>query len=117
MASVEKEFMGITTNDCFLQGRVIGDPKVEVDKFAFFVLRTKEQELGENGAWASIIVDIPIITEDKAKIKMISTYIKNGRELRVHAYYKSWTVDGKQQHAFFPKKIQLGRKKWETAGE
>ena len=111
-SSNDREFLGVTQNECTFQGKVVGDPVVQSDNYAFLQLKTVISEQGANGQWNDVVVTIPIITMDTKKVDVIRKYIQDGRELLVYTYYKPWVANGQPQHAFIAKKIQLGRKKW-----
>jgi len=110
--SNNKEFLGLTQNECTIQGKVIGEPVVNGENYAFMVIRTSISEISENGQWTDVVVDIPIVTTDVKKVSTIVKYVHDGRELLINAYYKPWVVDGQPAHAFFIKRMSLGRKKW-----
>jgi len=112
-SSNNREFLGITQNECTFQGKVTGDPVIQGDNYAFLKLKTSISEIGANGQWADVIVEIPVITMDVKKVSVIDKYVKDGRELLINAFYKSWVQNGAVQHAFTIKKMTLGRKKWE----
>lgn len=106
------EFIGLTQNECFFQGRVVGDPVIQSDNYAFFQLKTSVGEIGDNGQWNDVIIQIPIITTDPKKVNVLRKWVPAERTLLVNAYYKPWIVDGQPQHAFMAKKISLGPKKY-----
>lgn len=106
------EFMGITQNECTFQGKVEGDPVIQNDNYAFMWLKTSVAEIGANGQWADVIIQIPVMTMDPKKVEVISKYVKDGRELLLNTFYKSWVNQGAPQHAFMIKKMTLGRKKY-----
>ena len=108
----EKEYYGITKNSMDIQGKVVGDPTIQSENLAFMTIRTVIAEMEANGQWVEKPQDILVMTQDPKKVATIRDYIKDGRELQIDAFYKSWTVNGAPQHAFVAKKIQLGRKKW-----
>lgn len=106
------EFLGITQNECTFQGKVVGDPVIQNDNYAFLWLKTSIAEIGANGQWADVIIQIPVMTMDPKKVEVISKYVKDGRELLLNTFYKSWVNQGTPQHAFMIKKMTLGRKKF-----
>jgi hypothetical protein len=112
-SSNDREFLGVTQNECTFQGKVTGDPAIHGDNFAFINLRTQVSEQAPNGQWVDTIMDIPIIAIEPNKVSIVKRYIADGRELLVYAYYKSWTQEGQAKHAFVAKKFVLGRKKYE----
>ena len=111
-ASNDREFLGITQNECTFQGKVIGDPVISGDTYAFLQLKVAVSEIGANGQWTDTTIQIPIITMDARKVAVIQKYVQDGRELLLDTFYKSWVQDGAPQHAFMIKKMTLGRKKW-----
>lgn len=108
----QKDLHGITQNTCFFQGKVIGNPTVVSDNYAYMFVRTVVQEQGLNGAWAEKIVDVPIITTDPNKVNVLRKYIEDGREVLVEAYYTSWNTQKSREHGFMIKRLLLGRKKF-----
>lgn len=108
----DREFLGITQNECTFQGKVVGDPVIQNDNYAFMQLKTAISEVGANGQWADVIVQIPVMTMDPKKVDVIRKYVQDGRELLLLTYYKPWVNQGTPQHAFMIKKMTLGRKKW-----
>jgi hypothetical protein len=113
----DREFLGVTQNECTLQGKVIGDPVIYSDNYAFLTLRTTISEQDSNGQWIDTPQDIPVITMDTSKVTVIKNYIQDGRELLLYTYYKAWMNQGQPQHAFVIKKIVFGRKKYEPKGQ
>lgn len=112
-SSNDQEFLGITQNDCTFQGMVIGDPVIQGDNYAYFILRTSIREQDPNGQWVDTPSDIPMMTTDVGKVGTISSYIKDGRKLLLYAYYKPWMNAGTPQHAFMIRQIKFGPKKRE----
>ena len=108
----DREFLGITQNECTFQGKVVGDPVIQNDNYAFMHLKTSVSEVAANGQYNDVIIQIPILTMDPKKVEVIKKYVQDGRELLLYAYYKPWVVNGQPQHAFVIKKMTLGRKKW-----
>ncbi len=118
MTDNDRQFLGITQNECTIQGKVIGDPIIQSESSAYLVIRTSVSEIGDNGQWFDNIIDIPVFATDAKKVSVIARYVKDGRELLLNTYYKSWTAEnGQLQHGFFMKKMTLGRKKWVPQGE
>ena len=111
-ASNDREFLGITSNDCDMQGVVQGDPIIHGDNYAYLMLRTSAREPDANGQWVDTVIDVPCMTMDPNKVATIQKYIQDGRRIQLDTYYKSWMVNGAQQHAFMIKSIKLGRKKY-----
>jgi len=113
MAGNVKEFLGITQNSCTFQGKVIGDPVIAAENYAFLLIRTAVSEQTAAGGWADVQIDVPIITTDPRKVATVKEFVKDGRELLIEAYYSPWMADGVPQHGFMIKKMSLGRKKFE----
>lgn len=113
IANNQREFLGLTQNECMFIGKVVGDPVIQGDNYAFLQLKTSVAELGANGQWNDVIVQIPCITMDPKKVKVINDYVKDGRQLLLRTYYKPWVAEGQQQHAFMIIKLSLGSKKWD----
>jgi hypothetical protein len=111
-AGNDREFLGITQNECTFQGKVVGDPVIQNDNYAFMQIKTMISEVGSNGQWADTVVQIPVITMDPKKVAVIQKYVQDGRELLLDTFYKPWVQNGTPQHAFMIKKMTLGRKKW-----
>jgi len=110
--SNNKEFLGLTQNECTIQGKVVGEPVVMGENYAFMNIRTSISEISDNGQWTDVVIDVPVVTADVKKVATIVKYVHDGRELLINAYYKPWVVDNQPAHAFFIKKMSLGRKKW-----
>ena len=108
-----REFLGITQNECTFQGKVVGDPVIQSDNYAFMQLKTTIAEVGANGQWNDVVVQVPIMTTDPKKVAVIQKWVKDGRALLLRTYYKPWVVDGQPQHVFMIIKLSLGAKKWE----
>lgn len=111
-SSNNREFLGITQNECNFQGKVVGDPVIQNDNYAFMQIKTSISEVGANGQWADVIIQVPVMTMDPKKVDVIRKYVADGRELLLYTFYKSWVNDGQPQHAFMIKKMTLGRKKY-----
>lgn len=108
----DREFLGITQNECMFQGKVVGDPVIQNDNYAFMQIKTSISEMGANGQWADTIIQVPVVTMEPKKVAVIQKYVKDGRILLLHTFYKSWTTNGQAQHAFMIKKLTLGAPKW-----
>ena len=111
-ATNEREFLGVTQNQCTFQGKVVGDPIIQGDNYAFMYLKTVVTEQSANGQWNDVPVQIPIMTTDPRRVAAIQKYVHDGRELLVYTSYKPWMHDNQPQHAFVLRNLQLGRKKW-----
>ena len=107
-----KDFMGITQNECTFQGKVVGDPVIQNDNYAFILLKTLISEIGSNGQWVDTPVQIPVCTMDPKKVAVIQKYVQDGRTLLLDTFYKPWVANGTPQHVFMIKKMTLGAKKW-----
>ena len=116
-SSNNREFLGITQNECTFQGKVVGDPVIQSDNYAFMQLKTTIAEMGINGQWNDIPVQIPVMTTDPKKVAVIQKYVKDGRALLLRTYYKPWVAEGQPQHAFMIIKLSLGSKKWEPQAQ
>jgi hypothetical protein len=112
-----REFLGITQNECTFQGKVVGDPVIQSDNYAFLQLKTSIAEVGANGQWNDVIVQIPVMTTDPKKVSVIQKWVKDGRALLLRTYYKPWVADGQPQHVFMIIKLSLGAKKWEPQNQ
>lgn len=108
----QREFFGITQNECTIQGKVVGTPLVQGESYAFMNVRVAMAEPDANGQWTETGLEIPVLTQDPKKISTISQYVEDGRELLLNTYYKAWDNNGTPQHAFVIKKMTLGRKKY-----
>lgn len=108
----DREFLGITQNDCVIQGVVQGDPVIHADNYAFVMVRTSVREPDPNGQWVDVSIDVPCMTMDPGKVSTIQKFIQDGRRIKFDTYYKAWVNQGQPQHAFMIKTIALGRKKW-----
>lgn len=108
----DREFLGITQNECVFQGKVVGDPVIQNDDYAFMQIKTSISEMGANGQYVDTVIQIPVVTMDPKKVAVIQKYVKDGRALLLHTFYKPWTANGQPQHAFIIKKMTLGTKKW-----
>lgn len=110
----QKEWIGITVNECFFQGIVTDDPQIvdgQNGKCAFMNLRTIVGELAANGQWIDTSVLIPLVVMDGRKVDVIQKWVKDKRQLYVHAYYKAWEDgQGNKQHGLVVTKMKLGSK-------
>ncbi|MGD9160403.1 MAG: hypothetical protein PVG39_18450 [Desulfobacteraceae bacterium] len=107
-------FIGATRNLCLIDGKVVGDPIINGENYAYLKIRTKVSELGANGQWADVIIDMPVVTMNPKLVATIKNYVEDGRELILNTYYKPWVdPQGHPQHAFvIVGNMTLGRKKW-----
>jgi hypothetical protein len=108
----DREFLGITQNECTFQGKVVGDPVIQSDNYAFLQLKTSIAEVGANGQWNDVVVQVPVMTTDPKKVAVIQKYVQDGRGLLLRTYYKPWVVEGQPQLVFMIIKLSLGSKKW-----
>jgi hypothetical protein len=113
MSGNAKEFLGITQNSCTFQGKVIGDPIIASENYAYMLIRTAVSEQTAGGGWADVQIDVPIITTDPRKVTTVKEYVKDGRELLIESYYSAWIAGDQPQHGFMIKRMVLGRKKFE----
>lgn len=116
-SSNDREFLGLTQNECTFQGKVVGDPIIQNDNYAFLQLKVNIAEMGNNGQWNDVPVQIPVMTTDPKKVAVIQKYVKDGRVLLLRTYYKPWVAEGQPQHVFMIIKLSLGAKKWEPQGQ
>lgn len=114
MAENQRDWIGITINDCTFQGIVTGGPQIVATtngKCAFLNLRTIVGELASNGQWVDTPVIVPLVVMDGRKVEVIEKYVKDKRQLLVNAYYKSWKDgQGQTQHGLIVTKMKLGSK-------
>lgn len=110
----QREWIGITLNECFFQGIVTGDPQIvdgQNGKCAFLNLRTIVGELAANGQWIDTNVTVPLIVMDSRKVEVIEKYVQDKRQLYVAAYYKAWNDgQGQPRHGLVVTKMKLGSK-------
>lgn len=104
----QKEFLGLTQNDVFIQGPVAEDPVITGENFAFFKIKTNVREPDANGQWTDVRQDVPIITTDPKKVAAIAKFVTEGKRLLVYGYYKSWVNGDTPQHAFVMVKMVFG---------
>jgi hypothetical protein len=105
--SEQKEFMGITQNECSFQGKVDGDP-TEVGDFIFMTLRTQYVQKDPNGQFVRIEQEIPLMVEPGGPTNVVKKFVMDGRKILVRSYFKTWEADGEPQMAFVVKHIELG---------
>lgn len=114
MANDQREWIGITLNECFFQGIVTGDPQIvggQNGKVAFLSLRTVVGELSANGQWIDTNVAVPLLVMDPRKVEVIEKYVKDKRQLYVATYYKTWQDgQGVEHHGLVVTKMKLGSK-------
>jgi hypothetical protein len=108
----DRKFFGITQNECTIQGKVLGEPTVNGENFAFMWIEVANAEQDANGQWVETAQRVPVMTQDPKKVATIAQYVNDGRELLLNTFYKSWEQGGATQHAFAIKKMTLGRKKY-----
>lgn len=114
MAENQREWIGITLNDCMFQGIVTGDPQIvdgQNGECAFINLRTIVSELAANGQWVETPILVPLVIMDGRKVEVIKKYVKDRRQLNVNAYYKTWKDgQGQLKHGLVVTKMKLGSK-------
>lgn len=111
MAENKKEYIGISLNECQFQGIVDGDPvfhNTGNGDIAQMHLKVVERELNGNNQWVDVIVSVPLLVMDQAKVETVRNYVKDKRQLHIHAFYKSWENNGQQGHGFVVRKMKLG---------
>jgi hypothetical protein len=110
----QREWIGITLNECFFQGIVTGDPQIvdgQNGKVAFINLRTIVGELANNGQWVDTQVIVPLLVMDGRKVEVVEKYVKDKRQLYVATYYKAWKDgQGNTNHGHVVTKMKLGSK-------
>lgn len=110
----QREWFGITLNECFFQGIVTGDPQIvdgQNGKAAFMTLKTVVGELAANGQWVDTQVMVPLVVMDGRKVEVIQKYVQDKRQLYVAAYYKAWKDgQGNERHGLVVTKMKLGSK-------
>ena len=112
-AGNQKEFLGITQNECTIQGKVVGNPTIHGDNYAYMQIKVMISEVGSNGQWVDTPVIMPVMTMDPKKVDVIQKYVEDGRTLLLNTFYKPWTdQNGAAQHVFMIKKMTLGAKKY-----
>ena len=114
MADQQKEWIGITVNECLFQGIVTGDPQIvdgQNGKCAFINLKTIVSELAANGQWIDTTVLVPIVVMDQRKVDTVQKWVKDRRQLFVRTYYKAWKDDdGATRHGLMLTQMKLGSK-------
>lgn len=113
---VDIKFMGITRNEINIIGRVIEPPKFVPygeGECAILKVKTVVRNLSNSGQWVDETEIVPITVIQLKQVETVKSYVKEGRQLSINAYYKSWEKDGVPQHAVISKNIQLGDKPYE----
>jgi hypothetical protein len=106
----KKEWKGILINECRFLGKVVGDPIVQGD-FVFFDLKVDWVQRDANGQFVEHDQLVPCMVEPSSYAKnAIETHVKDGRQLWVEAFYKSWEAGGVQHHRFAVVRVKLGDK-------
>ena len=116
----QKKFNGLIINEALFQGRVIEDPQIVqggAGECAWIKLETIVGELSANGQWIDSEQVVPLLVLEEKKVNVVKQYVKEGRELLVWCYYKTWTVDGQINHGLVVTKLKLGRTPYQPQQE
>lgn len=103
--------IGLTDNYGSFTGRVRGEPQFVPSgngEVAFLNLAVTVLESGANGQWAEVEQLVPLMVQDPNKANVVKRYVKDGKQLLVKTYYKSWEVDGVMNHAHVVTTLKLG---------
>lgn len=106
--------MAFNLNNCQLGGTVKGDPVItenDAQSWASLNLMTTfTTKVGDK--WEERELEVPIITDDARHINTIKNYVKSGKALIVDTFYRSWVVNGQQNHGFFIRKMIFASANW-----
>jgi len=108
---MERLNLGLTNNEGSFVGRVKGDPSIVQagnGEIAFMNLAVVNLEMGANGQWAEVEQLVPLMVQDPNKVDVVKKYVKDGKQLLVKTYYKSWEVNGAKNHAHVVTVLKLG---------
>ena len=93
MSDKKKEYLGITENRCDFQGPVVEDPSFfdwEGDEGALLKIKTIVPEFADNNQRIENIYIVPIYVLAPAKVRIVKSYVKAGKKIKVGAYCKVW---------------------------
>ena len=108
---MERLNLGLTNNEGSFLGRVKGDPMFVPagnGEVAFIKLAVVNLEMGANNQWTEVEQLVPLMITDPNKVDVIKKYVKDGKQLFVKTYYKSWEANGTQNHAHVVTVLKLG---------
>jgi len=103
--------IGLTDNYGSFTGRVRGEPQFVPSgngEIAFLNLATTVVEAGANGQWTEVEQIVPLMVQDPNKASVVKRYVKDGKQLMVKTYYKSWEANGVMNHAHVVTVLKLG---------
>jgi len=109
---MERLNLGLTDNNARFLGRVKGDPTIvpagNDREIAFINLAVVNLEMGANGQWTEVEQLVPLMVQDPNKVGVVKKYVKDGKQIMVYTYYKSWEVNGAKNHAHVVTVLKLG---------
>ena len=98
----------ILINDCQFQGRVVENPSFDDNGYGFFTIKTKYLQRFDNGQFTEVPQDIVIMVEPDGPVNVVKTYVKSGKSIHVHTFFKTLETNGEHRYAFVVKNILLG---------
>lgn len=112
--------IGLSDNYGSYAGRVRGEPQFVPGgngEVAFINLATTIVESGANGQWTEMEQIVPLMVQDPNKVNVVKKYVKDGKQLLVKTYYKSWEVNGVVNHANVVTTLKLGSDLFKPQGD
>jgi len=103
--------IGLTDNYGSFTGRVRGEPQFVPSgngEVVFLNLAVTVLESGANGQWAEVEQLVPLMVQDQNKVSVVKRFVKDGKQLLVKTYYKSWEANGVANHAHVVTILKLG---------
>jgi len=114
MDNQRKPWVGLTTNQCVIQGNLVGNPQYTDDgtggEIAWLHLSTIVRAPDATGAWVDHEHIVPVGVEDTNKIAAIKQYVQEGRKLQVFGHFKTWDFGNQRFSGILGKQVEFGEK-------
>lgn len=115
MVDQKKPWRGLTTNQCVIQGRLVGDPQItgnaDGTQIAWLYISTIVRAPDNTGVWVEHEHIVPIGVEDERKIAAVKQHVQEGRQLQIFGHYKTWDFGAGQTFpGILAKQVEFGDK-------
>lgn len=107
--------MAVDLNEAIMSGTVMEDPQFSGEgdgSWGFLKIMTSFGQQMPDGSYQDIEQILPIVADMDRHVNTMRKYIKAGKALTVYGYYRSWVVDGVENHGFFVRKFVFAKANW-----
>lgn len=108
---VQQKWKELSINEARFLGRVVGDPifsPTANEECVWIKLATVVRQPDANGQYVDSEQIIPLLVLDTPKVNVVKNHVKDGKQISVRCYYKTWKHEGADVHGLVVMQLDLG---------